>query len=1017
AAVNGPQPSQDQNYILTMTPRKPFDGTADIKSKSANDVQSTIQYFDGLGRPLQTVQYKGAPSQNKDLVVPNEYDAFGREAKKYLPYADANNTGSYKPAALTSQPVYYTSPGSGVSPIPYPFAQTRFEPSPLNRVEEQGAPGAAWQLSTSGVSGSGHTGKVEYSTNTASGDRAVRLYRAETVTTADHQHERTLNSTGNYEASQLYLTINKDENWTSGKTGTSEEYKDKQGQVVLKRTWKDESTPYSTYYVYDDFGNLSFVLPPGAEPDNGGIDATKLNKYCYQYRYDGRNRLIEKRIPGKDGWESLVYNQNDQLVLVQDPKQALSGKWTFTKYDGLEREVMTGEYQNSASRASLQNTLNSQSVNWETYLGGSVNEGYSNLSFPTSSFTAFTINYYDGYTFSGSNVFGSLPVARSLKTHSLLTGTKTRVLGTSTMLRSLTFYDDDGRVMQVKSENYRGGVDSVLTTYTFTDEQETITHYHNSPGSKLTIRTRYEYDHLDRLVKTWNRINNAAEVLLSENVYNEVGQLWQKKLHNAAQTITYNYNERGWTTSSVTPKFDLKLRYNNPTKGASPQYNGNISEQEYTGSHSGNRWFTYSYDALNRLTNAVSSHTGNKLGETLSYDKMGNIQNLARGNYGSLVYTNDANRVSSVSGFKNGSFQYDANGNTTVDGIRNLTTSYNYLNLPMQVTGAVSAVYTYDATGDKLRSVQGNTTKDYILGIQYTNGSIDFVHTEEGKAVRNTDGSYRYEYNIPDHLGNTRVVTDATGNVIQEEEYYSFGLNASLFVSGEKSKYLYNGKEQQDVLTDQYDYGARFYDPVIGRFTTIDPLTDEYESISGYNYVLNNPILMVDPDGMMADSIGKIPVLFPTPKPPSVAPILVIPKPGLVDASVILEQVTIIGRKITAVLAAVGSAAGAAVLTAGLVFVPSNVHQERRYSDFPDGFKTPFMPPPPYIPNNTNKDEEEKKKTQVNFASEHTKNKRKSNWNKHTKTRSGQQYGSSRNSKRGEKNKKFQKEDNPNKKK
>ncbi|PWG77891.1 sugar-binding protein, partial [Pararcticibacter amylolyticus] len=399
-----------------------------------------------------------------------------------------------------------------------------------------------WQLSTSGVSGSGHTGKTEYSTNTASGDRSVRLYRAETVTTAGQQHQRTLSTSGNYAASQLYLTITKDENWTSGKTGTTEEYKDKEGQVVLKRTWKDESTPYSTYYVYDDFGNLSFVLPPGAEPDNGGIDATKLNKYCYQYRYDGRNRLIEKRIPGKDGWESTVYNTIDQAVLTQDPKQAQNGKWTFTKYDGLGRVVMSGEYASSVSRASLQTTVNAQAFNWENYVGGTAGEGYTNQSFPTSS-TPFTVNYYDGYTFPGSTTFGPLPVARSPKTHSLLTGTRIKVLGTTTMLTSLTFYDEDGRVMQVKSQNYRDGVDSVLTTYTFTGEPDTVTRYHTSPGSSVTTRTRYAYDHMGRKTKTWENINNAGEVLLSENEYNETGQLWKKKLHNGAQTITYTYNE------------------------------------------------------------------------------------------------------------------------------------------------------------------------------------------------------------------------------------------------------------------------------------------------------------------------------------------------------------------------------------------------------------------------------------------------------------------------------------------
>ncbi|PWG78004.1 RHS repeat domain-containing protein, partial [Pararcticibacter amylolyticus] len=131
-----------------------------------------------------------------------------------------------------------------------------------------------------------------------------------------------------------------------------------------------------------------------------------------------------------------------------------------------------------------------------------------------------------------------------------------------------------------------------------------------------------------------------------------------------------------------------------------------------------------------------------------------------------------------------------------------------------------------------------------------TNGTIDFIQTEEGRAVRNTDGTYRYEYDLKDHLGNTRVSTDAAGNVIQEDEYYAFGLNAPIYAAGTKNKYLYNGKEIQDVLTDQYDYGARFYDPVIGRFTTVDPLAEVSRKYSPYVYTYNNPIRFTDPDGM-----------------------------------------------------------------------------------------------------------------------------------------------------------------------
>lgn len=119
--------------------------------------------------------------------------------------------------------------------------------------------------------------KMEYGTNTATGDRAVRLYEASPTTTAADEIRRTLGSTKNYDANELYLTISKDENWTSGKPGTMEEYKDKEGRVVLKRTWENESTPLSTYYVYDDLGNLSFVLPPKAEADGGTPGPTTLD--------------------------------------------------------------------------------------------------------------------------------------------------------------------------------------------------------------------------------------------------------------------------------------------------------------------------------------------------------------------------------------------------------------------------------------------------------------------------------------------------------------------------------------------------------------------------------------------------------------------------------------------------------------------------------------------------------------------------------------------------------------------
>lgn len=157
----------------------------------------------------------------------------------------------------------------------------------------------------------------------------------------------------------------------------------------------------------------------------------------------------------------------------------------------------------------------------------------------------------------------------------------------------------------------------------------------------------------------------------------------------------------------------------------------------------------------------------------------------------------------------------------------------------------------------KLRKVSttgGTTTTDYVDGIQYVNGVIDFIQTPEGIAL-NSGGSYSYRYNLSDHLGNVRVTFREDPNppygieVIQRDDYYAFGLRKSPVVKAGTNNYLYNGKELQEEL-GQYDYGARFYDPVIGRWNVIDPLAEKMRRHSPYNYAFNNPMRFIDPDGM-----------------------------------------------------------------------------------------------------------------------------------------------------------------------
>ncbi len=300
-------------------------GLAGVQALAWDKKRISTTYYDGLGRPLQEVQAGGSPLGN-DQISPREYDSRGRESRRFLPYATSGGLyGQFRPEATTEQEQFYASAPAGVVQTGHAYADLVFEASPEDRLLEEGFAGDAWQPYSAGIPGSGHTVESGYGCNGFSDWPAIRLYRA----VAGSGAERTLESPGNYQPGRLYQQITRDENHSGGRSGSTETYKDKEGRTVLRRVWEDENIFRSTYYVYDHYGNLIFVLPAGSEPDEQVPDQTALDRYCYQYRYDERGRQTGKRIPGKDGWDLLVYNDQDQVILSQDPRQGQSGVWTF----------------------------------------------------------------------------------------------------------------------------------------------------------------------------------------------------------------------------------------------------------------------------------------------------------------------------------------------------------------------------------------------------------------------------------------------------------------------------------------------------------------------------------------------------------------------------------------------------------------------------------------------------------------------------------------------------------------
>ncbi len=219
-------------------------------------------------------------------------------------------------------------------------------------------------------------------------------------------------------------------------------------------------------------------------------------------------------------------------------------------------------------------------------------------------------------------------------------------------------------------------------------------------------------------------------------------------------------------------------------------------------------------------------------------------------------------------------YTYDANGNMNSDPSKGTTIKYNYLNLPKEVSfGANDNLrYTYDATGSKLAKVvdginaENNTRVDYSGNFLYENNDLKAIFTSAGRIVpfnNNGEVLYKFEYNLQDHLGNSRVVFSGHSNgmpeVMQVTDYYPFGLvmnQENYFADGVLSnKYLYNGKElQDDELAGNslgwYDYGARFYDAELARFHSIDPISENYYFQSPYAYAVNNPLRYIDWLGM-----------------------------------------------------------------------------------------------------------------------------------------------------------------------
>ncbi|MGG1921175.1 DUF6443 domain-containing protein [Chryseobacterium cucumeris] len=667
--------SSNENYIQSKT-------YLDYNGTSATKSSETVQYFDGLGRPKQVVNVKASPL-GRDVVTHIEYDPFGRQVKGYLPV----------PQLSTSNGNYYSDP-LGVYPNTYGnekiYSEKVLENSPLDRILEQKQVGNDWN---------GKSVKFSYDTNGFN-----EVYQFTTTTSwvdGATKSVLSLSSATVYAPNQLYKNSVKDED-----DNETIEFKNGKGQVLLVRKVKSSAEHIDTYYVYNEYDQLAFVIPPLAV--HKPITDDLLNTLCYQYRYDGRGRLVEKKLPGK-GWEYMVYDKADQLILSQDTVLKGKGQWLFTKYDQFGRIVYTGITNNAASRASMQNSVNANTNLYETrtttpgFTLNGIPVNYTKLSTPTSVAQVLTVNYYDTYpaysfnpafpsTIQGEPVLTETPTADGRSTKGLPVMSFVKNIEDNNWTKNYTYYDQKGRAIGSHSTNHLGG-------YTHTESKldfaglalQTITsHLRKAGETGITVKERFVYDNGNRLKEHYHQVDNNPEELLAKNSYNELSQLVNKEVGNNLQSIDYAYNIRGWMTDinkaqmSLTDLggklFSYKIKYTQKEgvtnadpalfsgKDVLPRYNGNIAEVDWRSVETLGvnpsltpKRYGYAYDKLNRLTAGYYQNPNNPYSkentESLQYDVNGNITAL----YRTSVMENGSNTATVID-----NLAYDYMGNQAV---------------------------------------------------------------------------------------------------------------------------------------------------------------------------------------------------------------------------------------------------------------------------------------------------------------------------------------------------------------
>jgi len=861
-----------------------------VKTTSYIDGQGTaaitgIQFYDGLGRPSVSGT-NATDSAGKFAYSLTSYDMNGRKYEEWLPAADGITLAFPASMNSLSQATYSDS-----------HAYTVIGYDGLDRVTSITKPGDAWHTNSKQLAvGYGYNGNGE-----------VRRYKA-------WGQQDGLTDDGYHASGALRKEVATDEDLR-----TTTVFRDIMGNVVLER--QDYSPdPLDTYYVYNEYGQLRYVLQPMFQQDDD------LDAYAFQYAYNAKGLCSMKKIPGCEPVCYWYDSHTNRMAFMQNGNMRSSGRYRFMLYDSYGRLAVQGlctltEVPGSIhARADYTNTAD-----------GVAHTGYvmsSNVSLV--GVTLEKACYYDDYNFlnkvQDQTVRDSLTATGQSRKPGLQTG-EAVLSADGEMLFTAIYYDGKGRETDRRRMMPGGDFLRNSATYTFTDKPATVTEHLTHGGNTQNVAYTYSYYPANNQPSEATLSYNGRQpVSIARYGYDGLGRVTQLKRGGEASVVGYTYHIQGGPKSVQGSAFSQWLLYEESLNGA--RYSGDISGMQwnYAGTQ-GTYDYMFSYDGAGRLTNASFDMRYNTLNldfdEHISYDANGNVLTMTRhgirdnsecGTTDSLLYTYSGNQLvkvrDCVTGPNNSStfhftdnanedveYEYDQNGNMTKNLNKKISLiEYNSLNLPSKIQmGASKIKYHYTSGGEKTKSwyparifwllvgefgpinsaispdgggtagimsprVQpggslpeiGNDSLEYRGSFIYHNGSLELVLFDGGYISFSAQGVPQFHYYERDYLGSVRAIVGETGAVEHTNSYYPFGAQFFKNTQNFTQRYKFCGKELDSMHgINLLDFGARWYDPLLGRFTTIDPMCEKYYSVSPYAYCMNNPVNAVDLEGKL----------------------------------------------------------------------------------------------------------------------------------------------------------------------